>query len=130
VPTCLVFVRSRHLSRQQASRPFRKHLLQVASGSAAVPDNKLALNAGWDLEMLSLEIGELGEAGFDPSLTGFDEFEPTPLRSQRTAIPLDGMGFASPFNNHVKNMVFFTCPGSTPLNTTECINNPVLTTAP
>ena len=32
-------------------------------------DNKLALNAGWDLEMLSLEIGELGEAGFDLSLT-------------------------------------------------------------
>jgi hypothetical protein len=34
-------------------------------------DNKLALNAGWDLEMVSLEIGELGEAGFDLSLTGF-----------------------------------------------------------
>jgi hypothetical protein len=29
--------------------------------------NKLALNAGWDLEMLSLEIGELGEARFDLS---------------------------------------------------------------
>jgi hypothetical protein len=28
-------------------------------------------NAGWDLEVLSLEIGELGEAGFDLSLTGF-----------------------------------------------------------
>ena len=26
--------------------------------------------ADWDLEMLSLEIGELGEAGFDLSLTG------------------------------------------------------------
>src|SRR5436190_15726862 len=38
-------------------------------------DNKLALNAGWDLEMLSLEIGELGEAGFDLNLTSFDEFE-------------------------------------------------------
>ena len=40
MPTCLAFVRSRHLSRQQASRPFRKHLvvlLQIASGSAAVP---------------------------------------------------------------------------------------------
>src|SRR5260370_11143501 len=195
-PTCLVFVRSRHLSRQQASRPFRKHLvvlLQVASGSAAVPatahrrfhvekkqrrglpvtlpetivrrrcaalipyarnarthsdqqvaqiaasigefgftnpvlideedgiiaghgrvlaahllgldevpcivlahltpaqrrayvlaDNKLALNAGWDLEMLSLEIGELGEAGFDLSLTGFDEFELGELFAERT----------------------------------------------
>jgi hypothetical protein len=44
VPTCLVFVRSRHLSRQQASRPFRTHLvilLQVASGSAAVPKPRI-----------------------------------------------------------------------------------------
>jgi hypothetical protein len=44
-------------------------------------DNKLALNAGWDLEMLSLEIGELGEAGFDLSLTGFDEFELSEISS-------------------------------------------------
>jgi len=36
-------------------------------------DKKTTLR--WDLEMLSLEIGELGEAGFDLSLTGFDEFE-------------------------------------------------------
>ena len=38
-PTCLVFVRSRHLSRQQASRPFRKHLvilLQVGARSASI----------------------------------------------------------------------------------------------
>ena len=47
-------------------------------------DNKLALNAGWDLEMLSLEIGELGEAGFDLSLAGFDEFELCELFAERT----------------------------------------------
>ena len=47
-------------------------------------DNKLALNAGWDLEMLSLEIGELGEAGFDLNLTGFDEFELGELFAERT----------------------------------------------
>jgi hypothetical protein len=47
-------------------------------------DNKLALNAGWDLEMLSLEIGELGEAGFDISLTGFDEFELGELFAEST----------------------------------------------
>jgi hypothetical protein len=47
-------------------------------------DNKLALNAGWDLEMLSLEIGELGEAGFDLSITGFDEFELGELFPERT----------------------------------------------
>jgi hypothetical protein len=30
--------------------------------AAAIQAGVLALNAGWDLEMLSLEIGELGEA--------------------------------------------------------------------
>ena len=34
--------------------------------------------------MLSLEVGELGEAGFDLSLTGFDEFELGELFAERT----------------------------------------------
>jgi len=34
-------------------------------------DNKLAMNAGWDNEMLALELGEIGELGFDLDLTGF-----------------------------------------------------------
>ena len=36
-----------------------------------IADNKLALNAGWDEEMLRLELGELDAAGFDLELTGF-----------------------------------------------------------
>jgi hypothetical protein len=48
------------------------HLTPAQRRAYVLADNKLALNAGWDLEMLSLEIGELGEAGFDPSLTGFE----------------------------------------------------------
>jgi DNA modification methylase len=42
-----------------------------------IADNKLALNAGWDNEMLALELGELGDLGFDLDLTGFsaDEIE-------------------------------------------------------
>jgi ParB-like chromosome segregation protein Spo0J len=36
-----------------------------------IADNKLALNAGWDNEMLSLELGELGDLGFDLDLIGF-----------------------------------------------------------
>jgi ParB-like chromosome segregation protein Spo0J len=35
-------------------------------------DNKLALNAGWDLEMLGGELRGLHELGFDVELTGFD----------------------------------------------------------
>jgi len=34
-------------------------------------DNKLAMNAGWDNEMLALELGEIGDLGFDLDLTGF-----------------------------------------------------------
>jgi hypothetical protein len=36
-------------------------------------DNKLALNVGWDEAMLTLEIGELQELGFDIGLIGFTE---------------------------------------------------------
>ena len=36
-----------------------------------IADNKLALNAGWDNEMLALELGEIGDLGFDLDLTGF-----------------------------------------------------------
>jgi DNA modification methylase len=40
-----------------------------------IADNKLALNAGWDTEMLAVEFGELGELHFDLSLTGFGDDE-------------------------------------------------------
>ena len=38
-------------------------------------DNKLALNAGWDNEMLAIELGEIGELGFNLELIGFDPSE-------------------------------------------------------
>ena len=34
-------------------------------------DNKLALNAGWDTEMLRVEMADLKDEGFDLGLTGF-----------------------------------------------------------
>ena len=36
-----------------------------------IADNKLALNAGWDDEMLRVEFAELELEGFDLSITGF-----------------------------------------------------------
>ena len=36
-----------------------------------IADNRLALNAGWDNEMLKLEFDQLTELGFDVELTGF-----------------------------------------------------------
>jgi hypothetical protein len=40
-----------------------------------IADNKLALNAGWDTAMLTLEMQELQEEGFDLELLGFDDKE-------------------------------------------------------
>lgn len=40
-----------------------------------IADNKLALNAGWDNEMLAVEFSDLKEMGFDLELTGFDADE-------------------------------------------------------
>jgi ParB-like chromosome segregation protein Spo0J len=36
-----------------------------------IADNKLAMNAGWDEQMLALELAEIKELGFDLDLTGF-----------------------------------------------------------
>jgi ParB-like chromosome segregation protein Spo0J len=48
-------------------------------------DNKLALNAGWDPELLRLELGELQLNGFDLSLTGFGDLELKDILADRTA---------------------------------------------
>lgn len=40
-----------------------------------IADNKLALNSGWDVELLGLELAELQENGFDLDLIGFDTKE-------------------------------------------------------
>ena len=52
-----------------------KHLTDAQKRAYVIADNKLALNAGWDDEMLKLELGDLKELNFDLSLTGFSTDE-------------------------------------------------------
>ena len=52
-----------------------EHLTEAQKRAYVITDNKLALNAGWDNELLALEFGELQELGFDLDLTGFDADE-------------------------------------------------------
>jgi ParB-like chromosome segregation protein Spo0J len=47
------------------------HLTQTQKKAYILADNKLALNSGWDDELLALELTELEELGFDLELTGF-----------------------------------------------------------
>ncbi len=52
-----------------------KHLSENQRKAYIIADNKLALNAGWDMELLTLEMGDLQAEGFDLSLIGFNEDE-------------------------------------------------------
>lgn len=47
------------------------HLTDAQRKAYVIADNKLALNAGWDDELLRIELEELGDIGFDLELTGF-----------------------------------------------------------
>lgn len=50
-----------------------------------IADNKLALNAGWDHEVLALEFQELADLGFDLDLTGFTAEEIEALTPEEIA---------------------------------------------
>lgn len=54
---------------------FAEHLTEAQKRAYIIADNRLALNAGWDAEMLSVEISDLQGADFDISLLGFDDAE-------------------------------------------------------
>ena len=48
------------------------HLTPAPRRAYVLADNKLALNAGWDDDLLRLELAELRDEGIDLGLTGFD----------------------------------------------------------
>jgi ParB-like chromosome segregation protein Spo0J len=50
------------------------HLTETQKRAYIIADNKLALNAGWDEEMLGIELASLREDDFDLDLLGFDSF--------------------------------------------------------
>ena len=49
-----------------------EHLTEAQKRAYIIADNRLALDAGWDEEMLRVEFAELEELGFDLELTGFE----------------------------------------------------------
>lgn len=49
-----------------------------------IADNKLGLNAGWDLGLLRSELFDLQQLGFDMSLTGFDKIEMADIFATKT----------------------------------------------
>jgi len=52
-----------------------EHLTPAQKKAYVIADNKLALNAGWDDEMLKVELQELKDLNFDIDVIGFDSSE-------------------------------------------------------
>lgn len=54
---------------------FADHLTEAQKKAYIIADNRMAMDAGWDEELLRVEIEALQAADFDPLLTGFDTDE-------------------------------------------------------
>ena len=54
---------------------FADHLTEAQKKAYIIADNRMALDAGWDEELLRVEIEALQADAFDLALTGFDEKE-------------------------------------------------------
>ena len=67
-----------------------ENLSDAQKRAYVIADNKLALNAGWDEEMLAVEIEDLIEQGFDLDLTGFDGEEIDALLAEASKVS-DGL---------------------------------------
>src|SRR5258706_10165941 len=67
-------------------------LSEIQKRALRIADNKIALNAGWDLEILQLELSELAllDVDIDPTLTGFSTGEIDVIVSSGTD-PADGV---------------------------------------
>lgn len=55
------------------------HLSPKQRRAYIIADNQLALKAGWDDELLRLELGDIREDGFDLGTLGFEDFDLTHL---------------------------------------------------
>ena len=64
-----------------------EYLTEAQKKAYVIADNKLALNAGWDFDMLKVEFNDLIDMDFDLSLIGFDGKE----LNQILADPTEGL---------------------------------------
>jgi DNA modification methylase len=60
------------------------HLTEAQRRAYVIADNKLALYAGWDLDLLKVELGSLQADGFDLGLIGFSGDELVELLADST----------------------------------------------
>ncbi len=73
---------------------FADHLSEAQKKAYIIADNRMAMDAGWDEELLRVEIEALQGMDFDPLLTGFDEKELSKLFDDGKDVTDDGFDLA------------------------------------
>lgn len=63
------------------------HLTEAQRRAYVITDNRMALDAGWDNDLLKIELQDLDAASFDLTLTGFDLGELTALFDEPNFAP-------------------------------------------
>lgn len=90
---------------------FVEDLTEEQKRAYIIADNKLALDAGWDYELLQLELNELNELDFDFTLTGFDELE----LDVESLFSMDRLTEVDGYNEHEDGREYFTKTFTFPL---------------
>jgi DNA modification methylase len=67
------FLAARELRLKEVPVIVLDHLTETQKRAYMIADNQLALNAGWDEELLQLELAALQEEDFNINLIGFDD---------------------------------------------------------
>lgn len=69
------------------------HLTDAQKRAYIIADNKLSINAGWDDELLAVELSDLQGEGIDLSITGFDEKELADLFDDKSKSDVEDDGY-------------------------------------
>jgi len=135
---------ARKLGMESVPAIILDHLSKAQQRALVIADNQLALNAGWDIDMLKAEIEDLNLENFDLSLLGFDDkfldglLEPEPSEGLTDEdevpdvpeVPKTVLGDVWVLGNHR-----LMCGDSTSIDAVEklmdgCVPNAVITDPP
>lgn len=82
------------------------HLSKAQQRALVIADNQLALNAGWDMEMLKAEIDALNFDGFELDLLGFSDTDLAKILGQEAEKIIQ----EKEFPDEMENQMLLTFP--------------------
>ena len=89
---------ARKLGHKEVPTIELSELTEAQKRAYVIADNKLALNAGWDDEVLKLEIAHLNSLDFDLTLLGFDKIELAKMFDEVEEQEPEGQNYHEVFN--------------------------------